>query len=364
MKFTKIVAVLAIAALATVDVASAASFGRSGGSSFSRSTPSRSYSAPSRSYSAPAPAPRPTPTYSAPAPTRQSSGIGGTAGSMGVRKSEVTAPVAQRVETQRAATTPSYSSPSRAPAPTTSPSSYTSPAPVYAAPAAAPSGGGFWAPFAGAMGGTLLGNALFGNNHGSGGGTTVINNGTPGGGGAAAPVAAAGAGAVPGVADAGGWAAGTPAMAAAPAKSYGIGSFIWDVLSIAFLIAVLVGLAFLAYKAFKMIRNYVNRERGVAATQPFAPTAKFWEIQNAFAAGDVATLKTLLGPDLVDEATRGLEPSEINLSRISHEIALQNPREFSVHYKFFDGNENTTVDQVWHYELHDGTWKLNGIETL
>jgi len=361
MKFTKIVAVLAIATLATVDVASAASFGRSGGSSFSGS---RSYSAPSRSYSTPSySAPKPTPSYSAPAPTRQSSGIGGTTGSMGVRKSEVTAPVAAKVESQRAAATPSYSSPSRAPTPTTSPNSYTSPAPVYAAPAAPSGGSGFLPSFAGAMGGTLLGNALFGNNHGSGGGTTVINNGTPS---AAAPAAVAGA--VPAVDAAGqpiagGWAAGAPAVAA-PAKSYGIGSFIWDVLSFAFLLAVLAGLAFLGYKAYKMIRNYINRERGIAPTQPFAPTAKFWEIQNAFAAADVATLKTLLGPDLVDEATRGLEPSEINLSHISHEVALQNPREFSVHYKFLDGAEDVWVDQVWHYELHDGTWKLNGIETI
>jgi len=26
--------------------------------------------------------------------------------------------------------------------------------------------------------------------------------------------------------------------------------------------------------------------------------------------------------------------------------------------------KGATVDQVWHYELHDGAWKLNGIETV
>jgi len=41
---------------------------------------------------------------------------------------------------------------------------------------------------------------------------------------------------------------------------------------------------------------------------------------------------------------------------------LSNPREFSIHYTFEDDGEK--VDQVFHYELHEGAWKLNGIETV
>ena len=33
-----------------------------------------------------------------------------------------------------------------------------------------------------------------------------------------------------------------------------------------------------------------------------------------------------------------------------------------IDYTFED--DGLQVDQVWHYELHDGTWKLNGIETV
>ena len=33
-----------------------------------------------------------------------------------------------------------------------------------------------------------------------------------------------------------------------------------------------------------------------------------------------------------------------------------------IDYTFED--DGLQVDQVWHYELHDGTWKLNGIETI
>ena len=85
-------------------------------------------------------------------------------------------------------------------------------------------------------------------------------------------------------------------------------------------------------------------------------------IQKLFAAADVQALTALLGPDLVDEATTNLTPSTLTLNKVSHEVVLNNPREFSVHYTFDDAG--VTVDQVWHYELHDGSWKLNGIETV
>lgn len=139
-------------------------------------------------------------------------------------------------------------------------------------------------------------------------------------------------------------------------------NFIGDVIAFAILVALVVGIAFLFYKGFKMVKNFVNRERGVGESQPFPPTARFWEIQRAFATADVASLKTLLGPDLVDEATQNLEATTLNLSGISHEVRLNTPREFSVWYTFTDGDE--TINQVWHFEKFGNVWQLNGIENV
>lgn len=353
MKFSKVTAVLALSALLAFD-ATAASFGRSGGSSFSSSS-SRSYSAPSRSYSAP------SPSYTAPkaAPSPSSAGIGGTSGSMGVRKADVTAPVAAKVDANRAATgvapssTSSYAANRPTPAaPVAAAPSYAPAAPSYAAPMAQSSGPGFGTIFGGALAGTVVGNMLNGNHNG--GGTTVVN----GGGGSAPGVVAAGS--APAQYDQAGQAIMPTTVVAT--KSYGIGSFIADVLLFALLVAVLALLAYLAYKGYKMARNFVNQERGIGEAQPFAPTGHFWEVQKAFATADLEKLKTLLGPDLVDEATANLEPVTINLSRVSHEIVRNTPREFSVHYSFFDNGEN--VNQVWHYEKFGANWLLNGIETV
>jgi hypothetical protein len=139
-------------------------------------------------------------------------------------------------------------------------------------------------------------------------------------------------------------------------------NFIGDVIAFAILVALVVGIAFLFYKGFKMVKNYINRERGVGETQPFSPTARFWEIQRAFAAADIALLKTLLGPDLVDEATQNLEATTLSLSGVSHEVVLTTPREFSIHYTFTDADE--TINQVWHYEKFGNVWQLNGIENV
>jgi hypothetical protein len=141
-----------------------------------------------------------------------------------------------------------------------------------------------------------------------------------------------------------------------------MGKFILDVILFAILVAVVVGIIFLFYKGFKMIREYVNKERGVGPSQPFSPTARFWEIQRAFANADVSFLRTLLGPDLVDEATNNLQPSTLALHNVSHEVRLNNPREFSVWYTFEDAGDQ--VNQVWHYEKFGNEWLLNGIETV
>ena len=273
---------------------------------------------------------------------------------MGVRKSEVTAPVAQRVEQSR----PSPAAPvNTKPGYTAPPPSYGSaPSHVYNAPQApvvvnqgGGFGSGFGSSFAGALGGTLIGNALF-NNHGHGGGYG-------GSGGYSQPPAPAAD--VNGVAQPGGTY--SQPVYTQPKKEYGMWNFVLDVIGFAFLVMILGLMAFAGYLAFKKVREYVNKERGVSNI-PFSPTQRFWEIQKAFAAADESKLRTLLGPDLVDEATQNLAVTEINLSKVSHEVVLDRPREFSVHYTFEDGGE--TVHQVWHYEKFGNDWQLNGIETV
>jgi len=339
MKFSKFIipAIVSSMILGAVTTSYAGSIGRSSSSSSSHSSSSSSArSSPSVSRpSAPAAAPH------------QSGGIGGQS-SMGVRKSEVTAPVAQKVEQKRPQPTQA------SPASTTpgSPAYSTAPQPTYA-PAQSPgigAGGVFMSSLGGSLAGNLLANSLFGN-HGSSG-TTVVNNNGGGGG----PVAQNG----PSANGVGSLDQGSQSMPVK--KSYGIGDFIMDIILFALLIGVVVCIVWAFYKGYKMIRDYVNKERGTGTKQPFSPTAQFWLIQNAFATADIALLKTLLGPDLVDEATRDLEASSLSLKNVSHEVVLDNASEFSVHYTFNDGD--IVIDQVWHYEQHAKSWKLNGIETV
>lgn len=354
MKFSKIISALVIGATLSTSMPSfAASFGRSSGSF------SRSFSRPS--------VPKPAPSV-APAPAKNTGGIGGTTGSIGVRKSDVTnqaitnknPPTSIPVGRPNAATTPTYNS---APSPTYNSSQQ----PGYQS-SGVTNGSTFLSSLGGSFVGSSLANMLTGNHGSVGGGTTIINNGS----GSAAPSVGSGSVGSPSTASAlapdGSIAPSVYPMGMTPAaKSYGIGDFIIDVLLFVILVILLVGVAFMFYKGFKMIRDYVKRERGTPVQtttpkQPFSPNAKFWEIQNAFASADSATLKNLLGPDLVDEATRDLHPCELTLRNASHEVVLSNSREFSVHYTFVD--DIKVVSQVWHYELHDGSWRLNGIENI
>lgn len=339
MKFSKFIIPAIVSSLVLVAVSSsyAGSIGRSSSSSSSHSSSSSSArSSPSVSRpSAPAAAPH------------QAGGFGGQS-SMGVRKSEVTAPVAQKVEQKRpqaAQTAPASTTPG-------SPAYSTAPPPAYA-PAQSPglgAGGVFMSSLGGSLAGNLLANSLFGN-HGSSG-TTVVNNNGGGG----VPVAQNGPSAN------GGSSFDQGSQSMPVKKSYGIGDFIMDIVLFALLIGVVVCIVWAFYKGYKMIRDYVNKERGVGTKQPFSPTAQFWLIQNAFATADIALLKTLLGPDLVDEATRDLEASSLSLKNVSHEVVLDTAGEFSVHYTFNDGD--IVIDQVWHYEQLAKSWKLNGIETV
>ena len=345
MKFSKFVTVAAIfaASLATV-TAEAGSIGRSGGGGFARSS-SVSVSRPSVAPSKPSIAPAPS----------KPGGIGGTSASIGVRKSEVTNGVKQDIAATKPVTSGgsigSTSSGSVAPHYTPTPSYGYHPAPQ---PVVVNSGGGFGSTFMGAMTGTMVGNALFGNHGSSGGGTTVINNGTPSSAGtvSSSAVVTDSTGAVT---------SSNPVVYSQPKKEYTVWSFIADVIGFTIVVALLVGLAWVFYKGFQLVRNYVNKERGVS-TLPFNPTQKFWEIQKAFAAADTTTLKGLLGPDVVDELINDLEPQALTLKNVSHEVRLQTTRELSVWYKFEDDGEE--VNQVWHYERWENSWKLNGIENV
>lgn len=300
-----LVSVLVAGAMfAAVSTVEAGSIGRSSGSSFSSSRSSSSFSSSSYRSSSPSIAPS------------KPSGIGGSSGSMGVRKSAVTDPI-------KAKSAPPVTATSSAPVTS---------APSYSAPAYSGSGGGgFMSSFGGSFLGTSLGMMMFGNH----GGQTVINGGG-GNGVAGGPVTVV-------------------------ESSSGFGSVIMAILQGVLLIALLIGVAFLCYKGYKMIGAYVRKERG-GSTQPFNPTERFWEIQRAFAAADLDALKPMLGPDLMDEATQTLRKSELKLSGVSHEVVLDNSVEFSVHYLFNDAGDSCS--QVWHYERFGSVWKLNGIENI
>lgn len=354
MKVKHFLSSVLAASMLIATVADAGSIGRSGGSSGGGGRSSFSSSSSSHSSSVSAPS-KPSPSV-APAPSKPG-GIGGTQSSVGVRKSEVTQPVANKVQDSKSTSTASTGSTST----TSSSSGYSSP-PVGSygysnpPPVVVHQSSGFGSSFAGALGGTIVGNALFGN-HGNGGGTTVINNGTPSGGTVSSnqmPQTVQSDGSVV-----------TSNVAVQPQEkkeSFGMWSFMWNVITFAILVAVLVGIAWAFYKGFKMVKGYVDKERGVGPAQPFNPTQQFWRIQRAFAEADITELKVLLGPDMVDEMTNGLTASTITLHNVSHEVRLNTPREFSVWYQFED--DGTEANQVWHYEKFGTQWQLNGIENV
>jgi hypothetical protein len=345
MKASKFISAIVVASALVAAVAEAGSIGRSGSSSRSSSSSSRSSSSVSKpSYSAPS-----KPAV-APAPSKPG-GIGGTASSVGVRKSEVTNGVRNDVAVGKGGTTGTAGANST---PSTSPQYAPVPQYGYQQPPAPSVGGGWAAPFLGAMGGTLVGNALFGNHGSHSGGTTVINNGTPGS--SSSGAVASGPGVV-----AGDTQFNPGGVAAQPKKEYTVWSFIADVFGFVIAVALLLGVAWLFYKGFQLVRKFINKEHGVSS-HPFNPTQQFWTIQKAFASADVAQLQTLLGPDLVDELTNGLAPSTMTLHNVSHEIRLSNNTEFSIWYRFED--DGAEVNQVWHYEKFGKDWKLNGIENV
>ena len=334
MKITKFVSIFLVAA-ALSTVADAASIGRGGGGSFGGGR--------SSSMSVSRPSVAPSKPYVAPAPSHPG-GIGGTTASVGVRKSEVTAPVKNEIAQSKPSTTSVGS---------TSSGSYTphyTPTPNYGyAYPPSPSvtnGSTFMSSLGGSMLGTMLGNSISRPTN-----TTVV---TGGGGQVISSAQAQTPGEVQITSN-------PSTTTTVVKKEYSVWSFIADLFGFIIVVALLLGVAWLFYKGFQLVRDYVNKERGVSNI-PFQPTQKFWEIQKAFAAADETALKKLLGPDVVDELTSELEPQTLTLKNVSHEVRLANNTEFSIWYKFED--DGKLVNQVWHYERFGSEWKLNGIENV
>lgn len=341
MKVKKVISAITLSVLLGISTcADAGSVGRSGGGFSS----SRSYSS-SSSFS------KPSSSYSSPSKSSSSSvgGIGGTGSSVGVRKSEVT----NGVKADIAKSSPSTSSHSGSSGWSSSSSShYSSPSYNSNTSSGVTNSSTFMSSLGGSFVGSALGNMIFGGNHGSSG-TTVINNGGGGSvGGSASPNAGQPALNSDGF---------TPGIAQTYKKEYTVWNFIGDVIGFTLLLALLGVLVWAIYKGIRAIINYIKKEHGVSNI-PFNPTQRFWEIQRAFASADVESLQSLLGPDVVDELTSNLQPQQLTLYSVSHEVRLQNSREFSIWYKFLDGTED--VNQVWHYEKFGKEWKLNGIENF
>ena len=310
----------------TVDV-SAASFGRSSSSS---SRPSISRSAPSPTKAAP----------SAPPSQNKVGGIGGTSGSVGVRKPDVTQQAINR------------NNPPPAQAPGQSYSRPVAPNPNYNTQSSGVTNGStFVSSLGGAVVGTAIGSMLFGN-HNNGGGTTVINNGAPVAGTSASSVA-------PGSAvDQGG----IVPMSSYQPQPYGVWGFIKDVLGFGVLIALIGGIGFILHKLLNKWKNKFSVSHGYIVPDPIDPMGQFWKIQQAFADADIATLGQLIGPAMVNEVNTVTERTKLTITQASYDVLLSNNHEFSVHYTFSDDGQR--INQVWHYELIGGTWKLNGLENI
>lgn len=253
------------------------------------------------------------------------------------------------------------------PTPTPPPTRYTQPSYNSPPPVAPPKpmlGGTsntstFVSSLGGALVGTAIGSMLFNNNHG---GTTIVNTG-------GAPTNAS-------------TSAGAVGMSALPADGsgvvgspsyqqiqppYGVWGFIKDLIGFCVLLVLIAGIAFMIYKIIQKARQYFNKKSNVVSstTKPTVdPTVFFWDVQRTFAAADTQRLQQLIGPDMIDQVLSDIKPSAMSIRSIdTQSVLLDNSTEYSVQYTFTDGDD-IRVNQVWHYELFDNVWKLNGIENI
>lgn len=253
----------------------------------------------------------------------------------------------------RPATSPSYAPGYSTPRPTTTPT-YSGPAPMAAAthaPVVAPSTG---STFLSSMGGSFVGSWLgssIGSSHG--GGTTVVNNG--------------GAGGVPGGAVLGGvpGAAG-PVVVAQAAPSFSLAGFLANALVCILLAAAIGGLVWFLWGLVKSKRREMQALAFSDSPQdlPFGPISRFLELQRAFASKDTTTIRAYTTSDLGEQLVHDLpaEATSMTLKSITYDVLDVGARVLSIRHTAIDTQDDTLVDEVWHYTKDHGTWLLAGIE--
>lgn len=195
------------------------------------------------------------------------------------------------------------------------------------------------------LGGSFLGSWIGSSMGSHNNGTTVVN---AGGGGVAPTVAAPG------------YVTGGTVVAAAPSVSP-VG-FLWQLLGIIVLLAIIAGVL---WGIVAVVRSF-RREKmmDAPATLPFSPVSHFLEVQRAFAAKDVPALRALLGPDLIDQVLADLpeESTAPQLAGISYTVAGISSGVISIHFQAEDRMDGSRLDETWHFSRIGGVWVLNGID--
>ena len=107
-------------------------------------------------------------------------------------------------------------------------------------------------------------------------------------------------------------------------------------------------------------KEEINMELSV----PFSPVGKFVEIQRAYADNNKELLREMLGYDLVHTIDEIEAVSTYSIRNISYEVVDVTPSVVSIHYKAYDFVDKKDIDEVWHYILIGGVWKLNGVEAV
>ena len=279
-------------------------------------------------------------------------------------------PSTPSVPTYRAPSIPSYSAP---------------PAPTYRAPPVyqprtwgnnydtrrydGPSAGTIAGAAAlGAAGGVIAGNVLsngIGGNHPS---QVVVNNGSAGAAVGQAPQVAADQ-----------WGA-TPAYQSTAPHSGGFFSFLGSLILGIFqflLLAVLVAGTYFGLK--KAISMYQSRKAsnngvgpiaaswagGTASTDAnLAPVAKFMQIQRAYAGHDMEALRGLLGPNLIETVQFEGKPGLCTVVNAQATKVYEDSDEVSYRMTALDTEDNSKINEVWHFVKIGSQWKLDGVEQI
>lgn len=305
------------------------------------------------------------------------------------RSSGISRPAATQAA-RAPAPAPVYRAPTPAPTYTPPPPVYRAPPPPVYAPAPAyrpstsyydsrrynngPSAGQVaGAAAAGAAGGVILGNVL---SNGIGGqAPVVINNGGGGTQASQAPVAPSAAPqAAPDQ-----WGA-TPVYQAPQQASGGFWSGVWTFVGGVFQFLLLIILAFAAYlglkKAYSMYQSRKASNNGVgpfaaswaggtASTDAnLAPVAKFMQVQRAFAGHDMEALRGLLGPNLIETVNFEGKPGLCTVVNAQATKVFEDSDEVSYRMTALDTEDNSKIDEVWHFVKIGSQWKLDGIEQM